>query len=129
MAQTHRLARLVPLAALLVALLLPACKSDKKSYSHVSRRDYYSLNKTSVAFLGEGIRESKWHRKNVWDWGDLWTENARNRKEGLAFLGSSLARHEIENMKVTWGEDFPEHIRGHTEFWRSVRFGFLDSGE
>ena len=121
--------RPVLLAIIALALLLPACASQKKPYRNVSGRDYSSVNKRSIAFLGEGIRDNKRLRKQVWPWSELWTENARNRKQSLSFLGSSLALGEIENMKTTWGNDFPNELKGPDDFWASLRFGFLDSGE
>ncbi|MHC4941212.1 MAG: hypothetical protein ACYTHK_19940 [Planctomycetota bacterium] len=121
---------------LVVLLLLPlavACASKKKNYTEVQKRDYYSMNKASVSYLGETFRQeprlAKESFKRNWNWSQLRRQNAKIQKTSVSFLGESLVALEWENAKFAWTKGLPRELRDKKDFWASVRFGFLDSGE
>ena len=123
-----------PMAISALALLLflgIGCAGRKKNYSEVEKRDYYSVNKSSVAFLTETFRRDRRTRKESfrqnYDWSALRRENARIQKESVKFVGGALSWGELKNAKQAWTVGLPRELKGPDDFWASVRFGFLDS--
>jgi hypothetical protein len=121
------------IAPLVLLPLLVACASRKEAYVVPHKRDYYSINKSSVKFLLDGARSDRRLRKENfrrnWNWSELRRQNARIRKESLSFLGKSLTALEWEAAKQAWTVDLPRELKPTTNFGDSVRFGFLDSGD
>ena len=122
--------RILPL---LLVFLAVGCAGRKKAYSEVDKRDYYSVNKSSVKFLGRTFKEDprmvRESFRNNWSWSELRRQNARLQKSSVKFLGESLVALEKDNAKHAWTVGLPRELRDKKDFWRSVRFGFLDSGE
>ena len=120
------------LVALLLLPLAVACASKKKNFSEVGKRDYYSLNKHSVRFLGDTFKQEprliKESFQRNWNMSENRRDNAAVQKESLHFLGTSLTALEWENAKRAWGVGLPRELRDKKNFGESVRFGFLDSG-
>ncbi|MHC4449027.1 MAG: hypothetical protein ACYS0E_02635 [Planctomycetota bacterium] len=121
------------LVALLLLPLAVACASKKKNFSEVEKRDYYSLNKHSAKYLGETFKQEprliKESFQRNWNMSENRRVNATVQKDSVKFAGSSLTALEWENTKRSWGVGLPRELRDKKDFWGSVRFGFLDSGE
>jgi hypothetical protein len=126
--------RVLLFAAVLI-VLASGCASGKKAPYHEQKRgrDYYSVNKESASFVFETFRQDwsarREHSKAMWTVHELREKNARLRKESVAFTWSSLKAGEVESWKAAWTELFPDMLKGPEDFWASVRFGLLDSGD
>jgi len=120
--------------ALLLLLPLAACASHRpEPYREPRKRDYHSLNKSSLAFLREtGRQERELRKRNFrrnWNWKELRRQNRRIAKESVKFFGESLFALELETAKEAWGRGLWRELRDKKDFWGSVRFGLLDSGD
>jgi len=126
----RRLLLLVALAA-----LTAGCASSKKApyRAQKSGRDYYSVNKSSAAFIwdtfAQDMKFRKLKNKRMYEPGERRAENKAVAKASVAFLWDALKAGETDGWKYAWTERFPEMLKGPEDFGASVRFGFLDTGD
>jgi len=125
----------VKLLALLLPLLLACaagCRS-KPPRAEAPRRDYLSVNRAGLEFMGETLRESRaLRRKNLGislEMKRREQENRMHRKEGLAFAAGTILGDERTRAGELW-EALRRNAREETaDHAASRRFGFLDSGD
>ena len=119
--------------ATLMVTLVGACSSQKPAVRTIEKRDYSSANTSSIKFLMDTFREDAEERrmgsKRMWSWGDRRRENAWIQKKSLAFLWEALTVEEWTNTKQAWGTDLGRELMPEVNYWKSARFGFLDSDE
>ena len=116
-----------------IAILFAGCSSQKPAVRTDEKRDYYSLNKSSVKFLfgtfSQDRRLRRAGQKRIWNPGELRRENAQIQKDSISFLWDSLKAEEWTNTKQAWGTDLWRELMPEVNYWSSARFGFLDSGD
>ena len=119
--------RAVALFAVLV-LAAAGCRSSRERPD----RDYTSLNRSSVDYLFETFREgSKMRKKNLKQtlaFSQRAPENRRIRKESAAYAWQTLWMDEGDGFKRMW-RGAGNELKPEGERARSMRFGFLDTGE
>jgi len=118
-------------AVALFAVLLAATAGCRSSRERPDR-DYTSLNRSSLDYLFETFRDgSRLRKKNLKQavaFSQRAPENRRIRRESVAYAWHSFWMDEGKGFQKIWrglgNEIKPEGDRG-----RSLRFGFLDTGE
>lgn len=116
--------------AIIPLLLLCAigCKSKGKVY-----RDYRSNRDASLDFLSETFKEGEEMRQESWR--ETWqvkqrtAENKVESKQSVAFFWESIHAESRENAREALKQLNEEFRIDSDEYWRRVRFGFLDSGD
>jgi hypothetical protein len=116
--------------ALLALLAVAACRSSKPD---APKRDYRSINRTSVAFVKETYRKGKAMRKEnlatITDWGAQKERRKAERKWCRTYAAETTFGSVFSESLITWRDVKRETDFNRESFRRSVRFGFLDSGE
>ena len=99
------------------------------------KHDYGSINASSLEFLRETFDESRaMSRRELREWSTgsraRREKNKLSTRRSLSFLGESLTTLERGNTRAM-GSNVADEFAGRNvpDFWASVRFGFLDSGE
>ncbi len=127
----------------LFTLAVPGCRSartgdartgDARRRGEHPERDYLSINRTSRVFLKDTSRQSrKMARQNLRDGSEFRRGTPgyvrTQRKQGLAFGADSIRKGDRENTRGMWAGLKRELAWDRDAFWRSVRFGHLDTGD
>jgi hypothetical protein len=119
-------------APLLLALLLLPALAGCKSSRERPDRDYTSLNRTSKDFLFETFREgNKLRRKNLKQdlaFSQRAPQNRMLRRTSRQYGWGSFWWEEWSGLREIWAA-FGNERKGAKERLRSMRFGFLDTGD
>ena len=116
---------------LVLFLLLVACVGCRSSRS-AAKRDYLSVNRSSLAFIKESARDYKSFRranlKNTLDFKGRRPGNVERGKHSVRFAAGAISvGHwtEFKNMLRNLGEE----RKTGAERMAAIRFGHLDIGE
>ena len=111
-------------------LALAACRSSR---SEPPRRDFLSINRSSVAFVKETRRDSREMRRDnlrtITDWGARKEFRTNQRRKGRSFAVESTFASVFDEARNTWRMTKEGLDRKPGQFGRSIRLGWLDSGE
>lgn len=124
--------KIIPLLALLLALT--GCRSSRAPVPEEDKpkRDYYSMNRKSVAFLREAARSGRKLRKKNWRLATAFRTRApaakQQRKLGRAFAVSSFWGDARKEAGIMW-RGLKKELSWPKDFGEQARFGFLDSGK
>ena len=92
-------------------------------------RDYHSINRRSWQFLKEGVRKSPAIRRQSLDsYKGVGTQNKANSSHSVKYFWDTFFGDEKENWRKMV-EAIREEKKPAGARSRSVRFGFVDSGE
>jgi len=111
-------------------LALAACRSSRQE---PPRRDYLSINRSSVAFLKETRRNGRAMRREnlrtITDWGARREYRKDQRKKGRSYAIESTFGGIFREAGNTLRTTKEELSLDRGALGRSLRFGWLDSGE
>ena len=117
---------------LVLLLLLIALVGCRSGHQKKPQRDYTSINRSSRLFMSSMARRNRKLREQSWkdatDFDRRAAFNRRLNREGRTFAWEAITAQNRRSTRVMWSA-VKQESRRKEDFWKSVRFGFLDSGE